>query len=531
MPSKASPPRAAAPFVPAAAITGGVERLLVVLGDQLDANARLLREGDRRRDAILMMEVREEASHVPSHRQRTALFLAAMRHFAAARSAEGWRVRYVTLDDPANTQSFSGEVERAATDVAPARIVVTHPGEYRVLNAITSWEGIIRRPVEIVADEHFLVAPGEFGAWARGRQALVMEYFYREQRRRHGVLVSRGKPVGGAWNFDVQNRESFRTAPRVRPPRRFAPDAPTRALLDAVERWFPDAPGKLQRFAWPVTPAHARAALNDFVEHRLAAFGRYQDAMWTGEPFLNHSLLSPALNLKLLSPRQCLDAAAAAHPRRAPVNSVEAFVRQILGWREFIRGVYWHEGLQYGKRNALAASGRLPPFYWSGETDMHCLAQAIGQVLEYGYGHHIQRLMVTGNFALLAGVHPRAVSDWYLGMYVDGVDWVTLPNTLGMVMHADGGVVGTKPYAASGKYIQRMSNYCAGCRYDPGKRTGDAACPFTTFYWDFLISHRERFRSNRRMAMMLKHVDRMDPGEMRAIQQAAAKTRQRLGVT
>ena len=530
MPSKAAPARAAAPLVPGAAITGDVDRLLVVLGDQLDVNARLLREADRKRDAILMMEVREEATHVPSHRQRTALFLAAMRHFATARAAEGWRVRYVTLDDPHNTHSFTGEVERAATAVEPARLAVTHPGEHRVKDAVASWERAARRPVDVLPDEHFLSAPDDFAAWAKGRQALIMEYFYREQRRRHGLLVKGGKPVGGAWNFDAQNRESFRTRPKTRPPRRFPPDATTRGILGSVQTWFPSAPGSIDRFGWPVVPAEAQAALKDFIAHRLADFGRYQDAMWSGEPFLNHSLLSPALNLKLIAPQECLDAAAAAYQRGAPLNSVEAFVRQILGWREFIRGVYWREGREYGERNLLGANGRLPSFYWTAETDMRCLAEAIGQVLEYGYGHHIQRLMVTGNFALLAGVHPRSISDWYLGMYVDGVDWVTLPNTLGMVMHADGGIVGTKPYAASGKYIQRMSNYCAGCRYDPGKRTGENACPFTTFYWDFLIRHRERFRANRRMTMMLKHVDRMDAGERRTIRQAAANLRRKLGV-
>ncbi|UCF74578.1 MAG: cryptochrome/photolyase family protein, partial [Betaproteobacteria bacterium] len=413
------------------------------------------------------------------------------------------------------------------------RLVIVRPGEERVLAEVRAAAAGLSLPLDVRPDRHFLCSLEEFAAHARGRRQLRQEYFYRELRTRHGVLMDGSRPEAGQWNLDRENRQAFgRKGPgRVPAPRSFRPDACTRGVIELVRKRFREHPGQLEAFDWPVSRQQARAALEDFVRHRLARFGRYQDAMWTGEPFLNHSLLSPALNLKLLSPRECLDAATAAHPRRAHINSVEAFVRQILGWREFIRGVYWHEGLQYGERNALAASGRLPPFYWSGETDMHCLAQAIGQVLEYGYGHHIQRLMVTGNFALLAGVHPRAVSDWYLGMYVDGVDWVTLPNTLGMVMHADGGVVGTKPYAASGKYIQRMSNYCAGCRYDPGKRTGDAACPFNTFYWDFLISHRERFRSNRRMAMMLKHVDRMDPGEMRAIQQAAAKTRQKLGVT
>jgi deoxyribodipyrimidine photolyase-related protein len=280
-----------------------------------------------------------------------------------------------------------------------------------------------------------------------------------------------------------------------------------------------------------VTRTEARRALKDFVEHRLADFGRYEDAMWTDEATVNHSRLSPGLNLKLLSPRECVDAALDAyHSGHAPLNSVEGFVRQLIGWREFIRGVYWFEGAEYAERNGLDHHGHLPDMYWSGDTEMACMRQCIGQVLDQAYGHHIQRLMVTGNFALLSGVHPRAVSDWYLGMYVDAVDWATLPNTLGMAMHADGGVVGTKPYAASGKYISRMSNYCDECRYDVNERTGETACPFNTLYWDFLIRHRERFRSNNRMAMMLKHVDRMTQAQRVEITVSAGSLREDLGI-
>jgi deoxyribodipyrimidine photolyase-related protein len=320
-------------------------------------------------------------------------------------------------------------------------------------------------------------------------------------------------------------------------PRRFRPDGITQQVLGLVARRFSDAPGQLESFQWPVTRKQARVALRDFITKRLPGFGPYQDAMWANEPFLNHSLLSPLLNLKLLRPRECIDAAVEAwQAGDVPLPSVEGFVRQILGWREFIRGVYWYEGPGYGERNGLDQHGRLPDFYWNGDTDMACMHQALGQVLARGYGHHIQRLMVTGNFALMAGVHPRALSDWYLGMYVDAVDWVTLPNTLGMVMHADArpgemrGLVGTKPYAASGAYIRRMSNYCTGCSYDPKKRAGEGACPFTVFYWDFLARNRERLARNPRMAMAWKNLQRLSAAEQKAIRDDASHLRGRFGI-
>jgi deoxyribodipyrimidine photolyase-related protein len=357
-----------------------------------------------------------------------------------------------------------------------------------------------------------------------------MDHFYREQRRRTGILLDgNDKPVGGAWNYDTDNRHAFRSEPDPPSLPRFRPDTTTREVIDLVRRRFPDAAGRLEGFNWPVTRRQAKRALSDFVENRLAEFGVYQDAMWTGQPFLYHSLLSPTLNLKLLHPSEVVDAVSNAHEAgRAPINSVEGFVRQVIGWREFIRGIYWTEGPEYASRNELGEHGPLPSFYWNAETEMVCLREAIEQVLRYGYGHHIQRLMVTGNFALISGVSPKAISDWYLGMYVDAVDWVTLPNTLGMVMHADGGIVGTKPYAASGRYIDRMSNYCAECRYDPKKRSGPKACPFTTFYWDFMLRHQKKFATNPRMKMMLRNVDRLGREERRTIRNQADRYRKTL---
>lgn len=519
--------------------------LAIVFGDQLDADAPLL--SSLPPDAtVLMMEVAEESTHVPSHAQRTALFLSAMRHFRDSLVRLGKRVRYVTLDDPANTGTFEGEIGRAIADLRPTEILCTHPGEWRVLE-------MLRRccqqlPLTILPDQHFVTSPEDFARWARPRRSLTMEYFYREQRRKTGYLMSGigpdAKPEGGVWNFDKENRLPFGStgpSPRPQTPLRFEPDALTREVFKSISRTLPDLPGLIENFFWPVTREQALGALDDFIEHRLPDFGPYEDAMWSSEPTLYHSTLSAALNLKLLNPRECCERAVAAfHDGKAPLQSAEAFVRQIIGWREFIRGVYWLEGPGYARRNSLDQHGQLPLFYWNADTDMNCMKTCIKQVLETGFGHHIQRLMVTGNFALIAGVHPRAVSDWYLGMFVDGVDWVTLPNALGMVMHADRrdnaakgvtGLVGTKPYAASGRYIERMSNYCQACRYTPGERSGPRACPVTVFYWDFLIRNRTRLASNQRMAMILKNVDRLSAEAITPITVSASSLRSSLGIT
>jgi len=519
---------------------------VIVFGDQLDLDAALIRSLTPD-DTILMMEVASESRHVPSHRQRTALFLSAMRHFAAALTRRQVRVRYVELDDPENTGTFETEIARAVAALGPTQIACIHPGEWRVLAMLERVGHSTGIPVSVLPDEHFITTPEAFAAWAKDRASLTMEFFYREQRRRTGYLMEgsgkSAKPVGGEWNFDKENRLPFGKhgpSPRPRPPLGFAPDATTRAVLAAMTRTLPDLPGTVEAFAWPVTREQALASLDDFITHRLVHFGPFEDAMWTNESTLYHSTLSSALNLKLLNPRECCERAIEAfRAGQAPLQSVEAFVRQIIGWREFIRGVYQLEGPAYADRNGLDQHGALPPLYWTAETDMACMKACVGQVLETGFGHHIQRLMVTGNFALISGVHPRAVSDWYLGMFVDGVDWVTLPNALGMVMHADRrqgapkgvtGLVGTKPYAASGKYIQRMSNYCATCRYDAAERSGPAACPITVFYWDFLIRTRQTLAPNQRMAMILKNVDRLTPDARTQITSRADLLRRTLGI-
>ncbi len=508
--------------------------LWFILGDQLDPGFAVFREHFRKsHDVVLMAEVVEESRHVASHKQRTVLFLSAMRHHAKLLRAHGVTLRYATLDDAANTQSLEGELRRAIAALAPARVAAIRPGEWRVLRMIETTCEALGTPLDLHEDPHFLATPSDFEKWAQGRRELVMEHFYRVMRRKFGILVGEdGRPDGGEWNFDAKNRKKFSGDPAALPPRvQHSPNAITRGVMRMVEECLPDLPGSLESFNWPVTREQALAELEDFIAHRLPLFGDYQDAMVAGEPWMYHSLLSAPLNLKLLDPREVVALAVEAYRRGdAPINAVEGFVRQIIGWREFIRGVYWLEGAGYGERNALGHHYALPALYWTGETDMCCLRESVGDVLQNGFGHHIQRLMVTGNFAMMAGVDPREVSDWYLGMFVDAIDWVTLPNTLGMSQHADGGLVGTKPYAASGRYIEKMGDYCQGCRFDPGTRTGEAACPFTTFYWDFLIRHQRRFGANRRMALMLKHVEAMSSDERISIAEWAAQLRARLGM-
>ncbi len=505
--------------------------LVLVLGDQLDAGSAAFDGFDKAEDAVWMAEVAGEAEHVWSSQPRIAMFLACMRHAREAFRKRKITVHYRQIDDRGNRGTLGEELAGAMQRLRPERLIVVEPGEYRVRKALIETAREAGVELELRPDRHFLGSVEAFNEHAEGRKQLILEHFYRWMRREHDVLVTGGEPIGEQWNFDVDNRESFaKTGPEgLAAPQSFRPDAITREVLDVVRRRFGEHPGGLDHFDWPVTPRQARAALDDFITHRLGDFGTYQDAMWTGEPYLFHSRLSAALNLKLLDPRDVIAAAEVAyHDGAAPINAVEGFIRQVLGWREFVRGVYGRFMPDYLERNGLGAEAELPGFYWTGETDMACLREAIGQTLAYGYAHHIQRLMVTGLFALLLGVRPKAVHAWYLAVYVDAVEWVELPNTLGMSQFADGGIMATKPYAATGKYIRRQSNYCGGCRYDPDAATGETACPFTTLYWDFLARNRERLAKVPRMGMQLRNVDRKAASDLKGIRRQADEVKRSL---
>lgn len=514
--------------------------LVLVLGDQLNQDSAAFDGFDPACDAVWMAEVAEESTRVWSHKARIAMFLSAMRHFRDRLRRQGLTVHYRHLNDTANSGNFRGELTATTSRLCPQRLIWVEPGEWRVQTSLDSTARALGVGFDVRPDRHFFCSRDEFARHARGRKQLRMEFFYRELRREHCVLMDAGEPAAGAWNFDAENQEAFgKDGPaETEKPLEFAADATTREVLALVKKRFAEHPGSLARFDWPVTPEQARAALDDFVAHRLPHFGRHQDAMWTGHDasrptaalrqyaFLYHSRLSAAMNLKLLNPRDAVSAAEKAYREgRAPLASVEGFIRQILGWREYVRGVYWQFMPRYLDGNGLKATQPLPSCYWTGETDMNCLRHVVCQTLEFGYAHHIQRLMVTGLFALLLGVKPQAVHEWYLAMYVDAVEWVELPNTLGMSQHADGGLMASKPYIASGKYIQRMSNYCAGCRYDPAQRTGSKACPFTTLYWDFLLRHEAMLAKNPRMVMQVRNAARLTRAQRREITAYAARLR------
>ena len=509
-----------------------MRNLIVVLGDQLDRQSSAFDDFDEKQDAVWMREVAEESSKVWSHKVRIVMFLSAMRHFAAHLESRGLCLDYKRLDDRLNRGSLADELSVSLHKSKPRKIVVVEPGEYSVEQAIRQIASSNKVEIEIRPDRHFLCSKKEFAEHADGRKQLRMEFFYREQRKRHNILMDDGEPVGGRWNFDPENRGHFpKSGPKKLPrPLAFAPDKITHEVIALVNHKFGDHPGNSDHFSWPVTPDQAEHALDDFVSNRLPLFGQYQDAMWTGAPYLYHSLLSASMNLKLLDPRVAISFAETAYrDGHAPIEAVEGFIRQILGWREYVRGVYWLYMPDYLDRNQLRAKQPLPGFYWTAETQMNCLRQAIRQTLDYGYAHHIQRLMVTGLYALLLGVEPVEIHKWYLAVYVDAVEWVELPNTLGMSQYADGGVMASKPYVASGKYIQRMTNYCEKCAFNPAKSTEDNACPFTTLYWDFLLRHEKELKSNRRMAMQLKNLARLEGPLKTAIQKRANEIRRNGG--
>ncbi len=459
-----------------------------------------------------MAEVADETAYVPHHKQKIALILSAMRHFAAELEARGFTVDYVGLDDPANTGSFTGELERAVHRRRPDEIVATEPGEWRVLHAMRGWEERLGVPVRVLDDDRFYASRARFQLWAEGRKSFRMEFFYREMRRETGLLMVDEEPAGGQWNFDHDNRRSLPPGLDPPPRARFEPDAVTREVLELVARRFPDNFGDLEPFGWGVTRGQALEALDHFMADCLPLFGDFQDAMKTGEPFLFHAVISPYLNMGLLTAREvCRRAEEEWLAGRAPLNAVEGFIRQILGWREYVRGVYWARMPDYADTNALEATRPLPWFYWSGETEMNCLSQCIGDIKRSAYGHHIQRLMVTGNFALLAGVRPAEIEAWYLAVYADAYEWVELPNVHGMVMFADGGLLASKPYAASGAYIDRMSDYCGDCVYDPAVKSGPKACPFNYLYWNFLIENQHLLQDNMRMIMPYRTLAKFGP--------------------
>ena len=499
--------------------------LIIILGDQLNLDNPALDDFDTAQDAILLVEACHEATQVWSHKARIVLFLSAMRHHAQSLIDIGLKPIYLKLGEHEFTTLKAAWAHHIQT-LKPQKVIICEPGEYRLeqdLIALCSQQNV---QLVIRDDTHFMCSKADFKHYAQGKKELRMEFFYRQMRAKYEVLMDGKTPIGGAWNFDAENRKTFGkagpqnvpTAPQVNI------DELTQAAIDDVEQYFPNHPGSLKYFIWPVTRESALQFLDDFINNKLAGFGDYQDAMWQQDgqaqnPYLWHSLLSTSLNLKLLNPREVIAAAVYAFKKnQLPLASVEGFIRQILGWREFIRGVYWLDMPQMSDANHYHHSRTLPNWYWSGDTHMNCMKQTVNDTMQHGYAHHIQRLMVTGMFGVLAEIDPKQVAAWYLAVYVDAIEWVELPNVAGMALYANGGRFTSKPYVASGAYIKRMSNYCAGCKYKPEVKTGTDACPTTTLYWHFLIKHYDTFSRNPRTALMTKNVDRFDAETVADIQ-------------
>jgi deoxyribodipyrimidine photolyase-related protein len=497
--------------------------LILILGDQLSPNLSALSQGNKDTDTIFMCEVMEEATYVKHHKKKIALIFAAMRAFASDLHMQGWRVDYIALDHPENTGSFDSEVMRAIARWKPQHLFMTKASEYRVLEMQRRWFETVDCAVGLLDDDRFICPTWRFNDWADdGRKQLRMEFFYRDMRRLTGLLMDGDKPVGGQWNFDHDNRKPAKADLFMPTPLRFEPTPETRAVLDLVASRFPDHFGDLEPFWFGVTAADATQALDHFIAEALPKFGDYQDAMLKDHKFLYHGLISFYLNIGLLDPLEtCQKVEASWKAGHCPLNAAEGFIRQILGWREYVRGIYWHEMPGYATSNALNATRPLPDFYWTGDTKMACMAAAITQTKEEAYAHHIQRLMVTGNFAMMAGVNPHEVHEWYLAVYADAFEWVEMPNTIGMSQFGDGGLLASKPYASSGAYIDRMSDYCGDCHFNVKEKTGPTACPFNYLYWDFLLRHREKLGGNPRMAQMYRTFDKMDPARQEATQESA----------
>ena len=491
-------------------------QLILVLADQLGMNNPALCDARPGIDRVLLAEVAEEACYVRHNRHKIVLLFSAMRHFADALRAQGFEVIYYRLSD--DIASLEAAVARATTACDIKHLRVCSPGEFRLWHAMSGWAASLGIAVDVLDDSRFLSSLADFNRWAEGRKQLRMEYFYRDMRKRYGILLDDGEPVGGKWNYDADNRVGWRNQVAIPERPDITPDAITEQVIAEVTEAFPDNPGDLRQFRLAVIHADAEQQFEWFCQYALAHFGTYQDALVEESPWVFHSLISMYLNCGLLEPLAvCQRVEQAFRSGECSLSAAEGFIRQVLGWREYVRGIYWRFMPEYAEHNTFEAARPLPDFFWTASTDMRCLSKALEQSLDLGYAHHIQRLMVIGNFALLAGLNVKAVCDWYLAVYVDAYEWVELPNTAGMALHADFGVMASKPYAASGKYIQKQGNHCKQCRYNPAKTTGDEACPYNSLYWHFIDRHSSYLEKNARMGLILANWRKRDESEKRAI--------------
>ncbi|AUI87631.1 cryptochrome/photolyase family protein [Vibrio azureus] len=501
------------------------QTLRLILGDQLNAAHSWFQEPDDK-VVYLIAELKQENQYVTHHIQKVCAFFSAMAAFAKERQSEGHQVLHLTLDETACHENLEHLLRYYLKKVGAEKFEYQRPDEYRLLAQLSNFKfaGVVCRCVD---SEHFLFPYEEIESEFPSGKHIMMEHFYRRMRKRFDILMQAGKPHGGKWNFDANNRNKLKPDDIKQLPNPLMFSTDVKQIKQRLERHNIATIGHLDgQLLWPVNRHQSLSLLAFFCQVCLTHFGRFQDAMighheakWS----LYHSRLSFALNSKLLSPKEVIDAALEAFRNHSEIDiaQVEGFVRQILGWREYIRGVYWSNMPHYAQINELNAKRKLPDYFWNGETKMACMRNAIQQSLDYAYAHHIQRLMVTGNFCLLTDIEPAQVDEWYLGIYIDAIEWVEMPNTRGMALFADGGLVGTKPYAASGSYINKMSDYCKGCHYDNKLRVGESSCPFNSLYWRFMEKHNKRLAKNPRIGMIFRSWDNMDPEQRQAILETA----------
>ncbi|MEE3003178.1 MAG: cryptochrome/photolyase family protein [Pseudomonadota bacterium] len=492
-----------------------MSNLVVILHDQISESISSLKDFNKDSDLVLLYESYAYANRTKHHKKKLVLLLAAMRHFAVELEQDGYKIKYVKMNSNDDKGSLEDTIKSLSYEYT--RVVVTEPSEYFQLQELKKLE--IFTSLDLRPDDRFLASHQDFKDWSNARSSLLMEYFYREMRVKYDILMTDGKPEGGKWNYDSENRKTAKSNLTVPPTSFIEPDSITKDVISLVEENFPEHFGDIEPFHFAVTRKGALDVLQNFLDERLPLFGDYQDAMVSGEPWMFHAHISFYLNCGLLLPLECIKAAESYYQKGlVPLNAAEGFIRQILGWREFIRGIYWLKMPEYKDLNFLEAKNKLPNFYWDAKTKMNCLSNCVKDTKKNAYAHHIQRLMVLGNFALIAGLSPQEVNEWFLIVYADAYEWVELPNVSGMILFADGGYLASKPYAAGGSYINKMSDYCKGCDYSVTQKNGSNACPFNYLYWDFLVRNRDKLAKNPRIAMMYRTYDRMSEDKKLAIE-------------
>ena len=500
-----------------------MRKLRLILGDQLNAKHSWFKQKDKN-IIYLMAEMRQETNYVKHHIQKVVAFFLSMRNFAEAIEKANHNVIYFKISDEANLHDLEKIISKVISDKSIDKFEYQLPDEYRLDEQLRSICKNLKIESETFDTEHFYTSRNELSDFFEGKKLLLMENFYRMMRKKHEILVTNEKPIGGKWNYDHSNRNKYKGEVPIPKPLSFSKDISK--IVNEIEKAEVKTFGAMdtENFPWPTTRKESIELLDYFCTNLLAYFGEYQDALYSEHAYLFHSRLSFAMNSKMISPKEVIDTVITYfnyNQDTIEISQVEGFVRQILGWREYVRGIYWKEMPNYAKMNTLDNQNKLPEFYWTGKTNMKCMQHAISQSLTEAYAHHIQRLMIIGNFSLLTQMHPDEVDAWYLGVYIDAIEWVEMPNTRGMSQYADGGIIATKPYVSSGSYINKMSNYCSSCHYKVKNKFGDDACPFNSLYWNFLDDKREHFKNNQRMNMMMALLDKMKPDELIRIKEKA----------